>query len=88
MIFGITELDILSPLITVMIFVILIGLMLIAFYKIKIYEIVLIIFLFSLFIGIMSISQNILVFTPNFQIFFILFQGILLFYASIHREKR
>ena len=66
-----------APFINIFILIFFIALMLIFYYKFRIYLIILTIFLFSIVIGIQSISVNETPFTPYLQIFFILFQSII-----------
>jgi len=63
---------------SLLILVLLILLMLYLYTKEE-FEPILIVFLFSLFIGIMSLSLVNIPFTPWFQIFFMLFQTIMFF---------
>lgn len=60
-----------------LILILLILLMLYLYTKIKEFEPILIVFLFSLVIGVMSLSVIDIPFTPWFQIFFMLFQTIM-----------
>lgn len=68
-------------------------LMLFLFLKIGRFELILIVFLFSLVIGMTSIIDNNLPFSPYFQLFFLLFQTIVFstdsmnFYEFKKKEK-
>jgi len=71
--------NIFAPMSTIAIYIIFIALMIIVlhFEKIRIFTIVLVIFLFSIVIGILSMSIKELPFNPYLPLFFILFQSIL-----------
>jgi hypothetical protein len=71
--------NIFAPMSTIAIYIIFIALMIIVlhFEKIRIFTIVLVIFLFSIVIGILSMSIQELPFNPYLPLFFILFQSIL-----------
>lgn len=71
------EFSILTPLVSLGIMVLLIYMM-VYFKRRKIKTIQLLIFLFSMIIGSISIYNGVLPFTPFIQIFFILFQTIFL----------
>lgn len=74
---------VLNPFLNIFILIFFIGLMLICFYKIRIFIFILTIFLFSIVIGVMSIAINETPFTPYLQIFFMLFQGIIFLKFSL-----
>ena len=65
----------------------LMGLIFIAFIKLKIYIIILVIYLFSLMIGISSLEHSEMVFFPNFSVFFMMFQSFVFLLASIKKFK-
>ena len=65
-----------SPMLSSMFVIVLIALMLIAYVRFRIFLVILTIFLFSLVIGMESITVNDMPFTPFIQIFFMLFQTI------------
>jgi len=81
---NIIQINILTPLISFFIFVFLIALMIYSYKKTNIYELILLIFLTSIIIGVISITMNILPFSPYIQAFFMLFQAIIFLRASIH----
>lgn len=66
-----------APFINVFILIFFIGLMIFAVYKFRYFLVILTIFLFSLIIGIDSISINETPFTPYLQIFFMIFQTLI-----------
>lgn len=68
----------LNAMLSVFFIIALIGLMIICYLKIRILLVILLIFLFSLIIGIMFLSIENIPFTPYIQIFFIFFQSIIL----------
>ena len=63
----------------------LMGLMLFMFIKLKLYYIILIIYLFSLMIGVSSLEHAEMVFFPNFSVFFMMFQSFVFLFASIKK---
>lgn len=52
-------------------------LMVYCYLKLRIFWLILIIYLFSLIIGVLAVSESIIPFTPYLQIFFLIFQSIL-----------
>lgn len=80
---DIVNFDILSPLISLFIFIVLIALMCFNYSKFKIWEISLLLMLSSLIIGVMSMMQNVLPFSPIIQVVFMLFQTIIFLNQSI-----
>lgn len=68
----------LNAILSVFFIIALIGLMLICYLKVRILLVILLVFLFSLIIGVMFLSIENVPFTPYIQIFFILFQSVFL----------
>jgi hypothetical protein len=83
---GITPLTDLSPFISFMIFVLMMVLTLYCYSKLKWFELMILIYAISLTISLISIGQNILMFTPFFQIFFMFFQTIVLYKVWVNRD--
>ncbi len=81
------QLNFFEPIIAIVVMFVLISLMLIITKKFDIWVIVLIIFSFSLIIGIQALQWNI-PFTPYIQIFFILIQTTFFIYDSIKTFKK
>jgi len=74
---------VLNPFLNIFILIFFIGLMLILYYKIRIFIYILTVFLFSIIIGMTSITMYQTPFTPYLQIFFMLFQGIIFLKFSL-----
>lgn len=68
----------LNAMLSVFFIMALIGLMIICYLKIRIPLVILLIFLFSLIIGIMFLEVDGIPFTPYIQLFFLFFQAIIL----------
>ena len=84
------EIMTITPILSVIILFLLMLIMTLFYCKISNKEeflIVLILFLFSLIIGIDSIKQGIIPFSPYFQFFFLLFQTIIFLFISIEVRK-
>lgn len=78
-------------LMTYIIMFFLIGVLLLCFSKFKSYILTLIVFLFSLIIGIVSMNESIIPFTPYFQLFFIFFQFLIFMVITLqtfNKNKR
>lgn len=75
--------SVLNPFLNIIILIFFIGLMLVCFFKFRVFLVILTIFLFSIIIGVMSIAISEIPFTPYLQIFFILFQGIIFLKFSL-----
>jgi len=76
--------SILQPFLGVFILIVLMIIMVVLYWKVRIWLAILIVFLFSLIIGINSLSLEYIPFNPYFSIFFILFQSS--FFISISLE--
>ena len=61
--------------------------MVVLYTKIRVFLIILTVFLFSLIFGIFCIIDNVIPFTPYFQLFFLLFQGILFLLTSLDYKE-
>ncbi|MGB5911851.1 MAG: hypothetical protein WBH31_11710 [Promethearchaeia archaeon] len=83
MIYQFEMFDALQPILTFLIIIVLMAVMLIVFLKIENWMVCLVILLFSLIIGILSISMGDIPFTPYFQIFFIVFQSVIFLITSL-----
>lgn len=81
---NLIEMTILTPLISIIIFVMMIVLMIYCSKNFRYLEAILLIFLISVVIGVMSIQANILPFSPIIQVFFMLFQLVYLVRASLN----
>lgn len=68
-------------LVTFFIILVLIVLMTVLYAKLRVYPIIIVVFAFSLIIGVNSLSLS-LPLTPYFQVFFLTYQTIVLFMAS------
>lgn len=78
---------VLQPFLGVFVLIILMIIMIILYWKIRIWLAILIVFLFSLIIGINSLSLEYIPFNPYFSIFFILFQSSFFIMRSIEIYK-
>lgn len=65
------------PLMTFFAIIFLFGLMIFCYLKIRVFIVILGIYLFSLVIGIIAFNESVIPFTPYLQIFFLIFQTIL-----------
>lgn len=74
---------IIQPFTIVIILIILMVLMIILYMKLRIFVVILTVFLFSIILGINAISFEFMPFNPYFSIFFILFQTIIFFLTSM-----
>lgn len=77
------EIMTLSPLLSLFILFMLMILMIILYLKMRVFLIVLVLFLFSLVIGMSSIQEGAIPFSPYIQIFFLLFQTTIFFIVSM-----
>lgn len=77
-----------QPFLAVFILVILLVIMIILYLKMRLFLPILVIFLFSLVIGINSISLKYIPFNPFLSIFFILFQSVMFIETSLQQYKR
>lgn len=68
---------------TLSIMIFLMVLMLVLYLKYKKYNLIIIVYLFSLIIGVESFTIGYLPFTPWFQIFYVVFMTIIFVYTSI-----
>jgi len=78
---------ILQPFIAIFILIILMIIMVILYKYVRIWLVVLVLFLFSLIIGIESISYEYIPFSPYISILFILFQSIFFLLVSLEVYK-
>ena len=65
------------------IIVFLLVLELVLYVKYRLFRLILVVYLFSLIIGGLALTVGTIPFTPYFQMFFMLFQTIILIYAGI-----
>lgn len=79
--------SVLMPFLVIFFLIIMMGLMIYLYMKARIFPIILIVFLFSLIFGMLSISYELLPFNPFISIFFILFQTIFFLITSIDMFK-
>jgi len=82
----ISPLTILSPLISFLAFILIIGITIYNYNKLKIFELGVLLMLISLIFTLISIQQNIMMFTPYFQIFFLFFELIIFYQIIKNRE--
>lgn len=75
--------DILTPIFSLLFLIFLMILMIFIYMKVRIWLVILVLFLFSLIIGIYSLSLEYIPFNPYFSIFFILFQSVLFIKRSL-----
>ena len=71
------------PLMTFFGIIFLFALMIFCFLKLRIFVLILAIYLFSLIIGFNSFSESVIPFTPYLQIFFLVFQTIMFLLTAI-----
>ena len=76
------------PLINFFMLIFLIILSLYCYTKVRRYLISLVVFLFSLIIGIRSMSETEMPFTPYIQVFFIVFQVIIILLMSLELRNK
>jgi len=76
------------PIMTLFIIVFLFALMLFCYLKIRVFIVILGIYLFSLIIGILALSESIIPFTPYIQIFFLIFQTLIFIIVSIETFQK
>ena len=79
---------VLQPFISLFILIILMIIMIILYMKVRIWLAILIVFLFSIILGITSISVENIPLNPYFSIFFILFQSVFFLMFSLEVFKR
>lgn len=72
-----------TPVLSLFFIIFLIGLMIFCYLKVRVFLVILVIYLFSLLIGVMFLEIDNIPFTPYLQIFFILIQTIFLIIVSI-----
>lgn len=84
----IVEYSLLTPLLSGLFLLFLFIIMIYCYKKLRIFYIILIIWLFSLVIGMESIVNNDLPFSPYFQIFFMLFQTLIFMQTSFKAFSR
>lgn len=71
------------PLMTFFVIIFLFAIMIFCYLKIRVFVVILAIYLFSLVIGITAMNESIIPFTPFLQLFFLLFQTIIFVITSI-----
>ena len=71
------------PIMSLFVIIFLFGLMIFCYLKIRIFLVILVIYLFSLVIGISSFDESTIPFTSYLQIFFLIFQTILFFITAL-----
>ena len=72
-----------TPILSVFILFLIMFITIILFLKIRIFLVILVVFLFSLVIGISALSETSIPFSPYLQIFFLLHQSIIFLITSI-----
>jgi len=77
-----------QPFLAVFILVILLVIMIILYLKMRLFLPILVVFLFSLIIGINSMSLEYIPFNPYVSVFFILFQSVIFIETSLQQYKR
>lgn len=81
------EMDLLNPLVSTFILILLMAIMIIVYLKIRIWLLVAILFFSSLIIGFMALNvEN--PFTPYFQMLFLLFQTIIFILTSLQAWRK
>ena len=91
MIFQMELLDwntVLQPFLAIFILIILLVIMLILYLKMRLFLPILVVFLFSLVIGMNSLTLEYIPFNPYVSIFFILFQSVIFIETSLQQYKR
>lgn len=83
---GITPITDISPIIELFMFIFIIILTIYCYSKFKYFELMILIYAISLIISLISIGQNILIFTPWFQIFFMFFQTIIMYRVWLNKS--
>lgn len=80
-----TQFDLLGfyPIMTFFAIIFLFAIMIFCYLKIRIFVVILGIYLFSLIIGILSFNESVIPFTPYLQIFFLFFQTTIFVVVSI-----
>ena len=77
-----------TPLISLLVLFVLMIIMVALYVKVRVFLIILIVFLFSLVLGSMSLNQGDLPFTPYFQMFFLLFQTMIFMLTTLSVFKK
>lgn len=72
-----------TPILSLFFIIFLIGIMIFCYLKMRVFLVILTIYLFSLIIGIMFLSLENIPFTPYLQIFFILIQSVIFIVVSL-----
>lgn len=83
---NITPLTDMTPIIEIIMFIFIIVLTIYCYGKFKYFELMLLIYAISLIISLISIGQNVLIFTPWFQIFFMFFQTIIMYRVWLNKS--
>ena len=81
------EIMTITPILSIIILFLLMVIMIVLYCKIRRFIVILMLFLFSLIIGIDSLKQGIIPFSPYIQIFFLLFQTIIFLIVAIETNK-
>lgn len=71
------------PLMSFFAIIFLFMLMTFCYLKVRVFLVIIIIYLFSLVIGVMALSESVIPFTPFLQLFFLIFQSAILIIVSI-----
>lgn len=79
---------VLEPFIALFVLIILMILMIILYLKMRLFLVILVVFLFSIIIGFNSMTYEHIPFKPYLSIFFILFQSVIFIETSLQQYKR
>jgi len=80
--------SVLEPFIALFILIILMILMIILYLKIRLFLVILVVFLFSIIIGVNAMTYESIPFNPYLSIFFILFQSAIFIETSLQQYQR
>lgn len=79
--------SVLMPFLVIIFLIFLMGLMIFLYMKLRVFTVILTVFLFSLIFGMLSMSFEFLPFTPFISIFFMLFQTIFFLITTLDMIK-
>jgi len=78
----------LTPILSILVILILLIFMIYLYMKMRVWPVMLIVYLFSLVIGMNSIATEHIPYTPYFQIFFLLIQSVIFIITSFELYKK
>lgn len=82
-----TDFSLMNPILSVIILLILLAIMVLLYLKLRVFLAILVVYCFSLIIGMNSISMGDIPFSPYFQTFFLVFQSVIFLITAIKVYK-